>query len=58
MLQRLMRTFVVLALCTTGLALNGCLLAAAGAAGAGAGYIAGQAADDDVHHEEVHIHRD
>lgn len=26
---------------------SGCLLAAAGAAGAGAGYIAGQAADDD-----------
>jgi hypothetical protein len=28
---------------------NGCMLLAAGAAGAGAGYIAGQADDDDVH---------
>lgn len=33
---------------------NGCLLLAAGAAGAGAGYIAAEAADDD----EVHVVRE
>lgn len=32
---------------------NGCMLLAAGAAGAGAGYIAGEAADNDHHHETV-----
>lgn len=34
--------------------LNGCMLLAAGAAGAGAGYIAAEAADDD----EVHVVRE
>jgi hypothetical protein len=37
------------------LSLNGCMLLAAGAAGAAGGYVAGQAADDDEP-REVHIH--